>query len=843
MKRGFQRRAEFVWRPRGLEDVKFSTAAPRLPQEANRFLYLRHSFDIDGPVHGAEVFATADGRYQIFVNGVLVGRGPARSGAAYRNLDPIDLAPLLKTGRNVIAILAHSYGRNTAWYELPGWDYARAFGCGGFFLQGDLLADSGGEQQTLKLDTDARWRCLEAAAWRREVPSNSLGFAEIFDARLAPPDWTAVEFDDSAWAHAEVLRVAGRNYTGDVRPFQYLLPRDIPAQRVGPLVAARAIAWAEVQTAADVGDGGDLAAQMESEPSQPLANCRVNEAGDLVETSGSRAVSMVYDFGEIVAGYIRFELDGPAGAVVDFYPGEQLHADGRVRIFDGIPGFDTPVAHRYVLREGLQTWERFEWNGLRYLQVSYRHCSTPLRVHAVAVNRTGYPVQPHGRFDCSDPALTRIWQAGARTLQLCMHDAYVDCPSREQRQWMDAYVDARINYAAFGDSALAARLIRQIAESQRPEGLTMMAAPGDFALAGFTNIPDFCLYWILTIGDYLLYADDPQIVDDVYPSVARALQWFERQLNDENLLTDVPHWVFVEWAETDKKGQVTALNALYVGALRAAAEIARRVEHARAAAHYDTLAQQVCDAVNRLLWDEERGVYADARRNGRLSRRISQQSNAAAIAFGVAPQARWARIWTTILDPRRLVLTYALGSDGKVTPFDESVAVVQAQPFFSHFLHRALRMDGQAAAIVDNIRSRWSELLADGAVTLRETWQLDPITSKCHAWSATPTFDLSTDILGVCPLTSGFRRLRVAPQLLDLKWARGSFPTPRGELLVAWTHEAGRLEIEVGVPEGCTAEIVCPLPGGWQRPDGAAAGQATIVVGAGCHRVVAGDAV
>lgn len=846
MKRGFQRRAEFVWRPRGLEDVKFSTAAPRLPQESNRFLYLRHSFELDAPVRSAPVFATADGRYQIFVNGVLAGRGPARSGAAYRNLDPIDLAPWLKAGRNVIAVLAHSYGRNTAWYELPGWDYARAFGCGGFFLQGDVpgdvSGDSGGEQQTLKLDTDARWRCLEAAAWQREVPSNSLGFAEVFDARIAPPDWTTLAFDDSAWPRAEVLRVAGRNYSGDVTPFQYLQLRDIPAQREGPSVAARAVAWAEVESAAQVGDGGDLAVQMESESPRPPANCRVNEARDLVQTSPGRAVSMVYDFGEIVAGYIRFELEGPAGAVVDFYPGEQLLADGRVRIFDGIPGFDPPVAHRYILREGAQTWERFEWNGLRYLQVTYRHCTTPLRVRAVAVNRTGYPVQAHGRFECSDPALTRIWQAGARTLQLCMHDAYVDCPSREQRQWMDAYVDARINYAAFGDSALAARLIRQIAESQRPEGLTMMAAPGDFALAGFTNIPDFCLYWVLMIGDHLLHGGDGQILDDVYPSVARALQWFERHLNDDDLLTDVPHWVFVEWAETDKKGQVTALNALYVAALRVAADIARRVDHGRAAVHYDRLAQQVGDAVNRLLWDETRGVYADARRDGRLSRRISQQSNAAAIAFGVAPRERWARIWARVLDPQRLVLTYALGSDGKVTPFDESTAVVQAQPFYCHFLHRALRMDGRVAAIVDNIRSRWSELLANGESTLRETWQLDPITSMCHAWSATPTFDLSTDVLGVSPLAPALRQLRIAPQLLDLTWARGSFPTPHGELLVAWTHQAGRLELEVGVPEGCSAEIVCPLPGGWQGPAGAAARPATVVVGTGSHRLSAGVA-
>ena len=36
----FQRRAEFIWRPRGLDRVTFSTAAPRLPEEGESFCLL-----------------------------------------------------------------------------------------------------------------------------------------------------------------------------------------------------------------------------------------------------------------------------------------------------------------------------------------------------------------------------------------------------------------------------------------------------------------------------------------------------------------------------------------------------------------------------------------------------------------------------------------------------------------------------------------------------------------------------------------------------------------------------------------------------------------------------------
>jgi hypothetical protein len=127
--------------------------------------------------------------------------------------------------------------------------------------------------------------------------------------------------------------------------------------------------------------------------------------------------------------------------------------------------------------------------------------------------------------------------------------------------------------------------------------------------------------------------------------------------------------------------------------------------------------------------------------------------------------------------------------------------------------------------IVANIRARWSALIADGESTFRETWQLEPITSKCHAWSATPTFDLSTDILGIAPLEPGFARFRVAPHIAHLEWARGAFPTPRGDIRIEWHRDANRFELALTVPNETEAEIVLPA-------------RETMIVGAGMHRIV-----
>ena len=43
---------------------------------------------------------------------------------------------------------------------------------------------------------------------------------------------------------------------------------------------------------------------------------------------------------------------------------------------------------------------------------------------------------------------------------------------------------------------------------------------------------------------------------------------------------------------------------------------------------------------SQFLWEEERGIYVDARQRTIRSRRVSQQTNSMLIAYGVAPQSQ-----------------------------------------------------------------------------------------------------------------------------------------------------------------------------------------------------------
>ncbi|MCB9452336.1 MAG: family 78 glycoside hydrolase catalytic domain [Anaerolineaceae bacterium] len=796
----WQRRAEWVWRQRGVHAIPFGVPGLSAADEQNRYVYFRRAFTLEPTPQTASALVSADGRYQLYVNGHLVGRGPARCHPAQQQADPYDLLPYLQPGNNVIAALAHSYDKLTAWYELPGWEHSLAFGCGGFFLEGAITFASG---IPFLLDTGETWRCLESPAWERDVPSGSVGFTERYDARREPVGWNTIDFDDSGWDTAEVLRVPGRQFAADIVPFPMMVLRDIPPLRESLASCESILRIAEVT---DAPPAGNIATLFDHEPLAALSACSVvgNAFPLTITTIPGRSVSLVLDFGRIVTGRLRFTVDAPDGAVLDFTHSERLREDGRVLIHQGIPNFDTPQAHRVTLRAGYQTWEAFEWAGFRYAQITLRHCERPLSLHAVEVNQTGYPVEAHGQFACSDELLNRVWQVGANTVRLCMHDAYVDCPSREQRQYMgDAYVQTQVNYAAFGDADLAARLLRQIAASQLTDGLVMMCAPGDFARLQFLNIPDFTLYWIMTLERYIQFTGDTALAREMFPVIFRAVGWFERFLNPDGLLTDVPHWVFVDWAELDKNGQVTALNAQFVAALVAAAQVSRLADQEHEAARYEALAAQVTAGINHMLWDEVRGVYVDARG----SRRVSQQANAAAIAFGVAPVERWPRMLDAIMDESRLVLTRTGEEIPDLVPFNEEQQIVMAQPFYGHHLHRALAQAGRVTALLDHIRRRWGALVAAGDDTFPETWQISELTSLCHGWSATPTFDLSTEVLGITPLTPGFTRFRVAPQPAGLTWARGTFPTPHGAIAVDWRIADGAFTLTLTVPEDTEAEV------------------------------------
>src|ERR1700689_3797782 len=103
------------------------------------------------------------------------------------------------------------------------------------------------------------------------------------------------------------------------------------------------------------------------------------------------------------------------------------------------------------------------------------------------------------------------------------------------------------------------------------------------------------------------------------------------------------------------------------------------------------------------------------------------------------------------------------------------------------------------------MRERFGPMLARGATTLWESFE--PSASLCHGFSASPTYQLSRRVLGVVPLEAGFAAVDFAPDLADLDFARGVYPTIRGDIEVELERNAGGFEGRGPAPKDTRVKV------------------------------------
>lgn len=820
--------APFIWSPRQpIDPMGHLATKPRgggRPEKPNRWFLFRRELTLEGTPISADMSITVDGRYIALVNGQGVGRGPVRCSPMFQRFDTWPIADQLKSGANTICILIHTYGVDTAFYEGTKGMWRPVFGEGGLWVEGRIDTRSG----PVHLMSGIDWRCIETSAWEQDTPrvNHGLGFIESLDANAFPKGWTEPGFDDRSWDKAQILHSGGGGpeafFGGlEVVPFPTLVPRGIPPMRYG-LEAAQRVVWVRGQVSEP---SLPIERRLYEEPLVPSPSGAVSDMDGLlcvqngqttITTSPDIDVSILLDFGRIITGRPRISMIAKGGEIIEIACSEHLpdeweeggpSPDARLKRRP-LLGLDAHIC-RYVARPGEQVFERFEWCAIKWMQVVIRNAPEGLVLTGLGASTENYPVDRRGRFHSSDAFLNKLWQTGAYTLEMCMHDAWEDCPSREQRQWLgDATVENLVGWAAFGPciTPLNAKFLLQAAESQRPEGLTQMYAPGDHHTDRLL-IPDWTLQWILNAGDHYRHSGDLATIETILPSIQKALAWFERLLSDNGLLANMPYWHFMDWAGVGRHGYAATLNAQLIGAWRAAAELCDACDMSRAARRYRDLAQKTQAALHALHWDERRGVYVDVvyPATGTQDLRVSQHANAAMALWAEMPDDRAARALQRITDPDRLTFTPAPPIAPTGETLDPEQGVVLANTFYSHFVYEALASRGQLGVAIELMRARFGPMLERGATTLWESFE--PTASLCHAFSASPTWQLSRRVLGVHPILPGYAQIGVAPDLAGLDHASGVFPTLVGDVSVGLTRDGDGFIAKVQGPPGVPLQM------------------------------------
>ncbi len=731
---------------------------PQAPARDVAVCHLRKDFTLASAPQHFVVYASADNRYKLFVNGKLISRGPSRGDLDHWRFETVDLAAELHTGTNVLAAVI--------WNSSDLAPMAQMTNQTGFVLQASSAIETA-------VNTDACWKARLDTS-RKPIPLSHeqvagyyyvAGLGERLDGSAYPWGWESEDYDDTQWELAQMLGRAGPRGMPDTHSRWMLVSDPLPPQvetlqRFERVVRAQGV---QLPPAFLAGQSPLVV------PPQTVASILLDQTlettsyPELVVSGGlDSRVSLTYAEALVATDGTKGNRDETEGKAIHGIRDEFLPDGGEHRIFSPL-------------------W----WRAYRYVQIEVRTGSSPLTVEDLRAYFTAYPFHQVASFHSDDPMLERIWQVGWRTAQLCAHETYIDCPYYEQLQYAgDTRIQGLISLYLTGDDRLLKNAIELLADSQTSEGLTQSRYPS--ALPQY--IPSFSLYWIGMMHDLSWYRGDAEVLRPLLPNAREVLAWYEGHLSSSGLLDRLPWAPFVDWAEAfedgvpaeEPDGQSAALSLQFAVALREMADLEASFGGAEEALRDRALATRIGAAVYRLCWDAGKQEFADTPRK----RSFSQQANILAVLADAIPPAAQTKVLERVL------------RDSTVT---------QSSYYFKFYLFRAMKKAGLANQYLAQL-DPWRAMLGQGLTTFAEI-PGNP-RSDCHAWSAHPVFDLLATVAGIEPSAPGFTRVAIEPYLGPLGSLQAAMPAPRGMIAVNYQRDAKQFTAEITLPEGVSGYFV-----------------------------------
>lgn len=499
----------------------------------------------------------------------------------------------------------------------------------------------------------------------------------------------------------------------------------------------------------------------------------------------AEAPSLFLDFGKELTGRVEIVSDSDLPAVVTIQMGES-EPEARNGPYLGTQQLTIPP-------HGTAYGPK---SAFRYAKVRFVGGGPDLRFKSIAVDHIYYPVKYAGSFESSDPMLNRIWETGAYTAHLCMQDGIWDASKRDRGRWMgDTDVSGRVIEAVFGEKPLMEDTLDRL----------MGPAPVDQHVNG---IPGYSSFWFTEVADYYRHTGSKEFLEREHARLVQLLNYVDSEFDARGIYVNKrKQWLFVDWSpelngDTPETRRATTLE--FYRAYHEAAWLLREVGDTANAEKYEARAATVKAAAQKYLVDPATGAYGPR-----------WQTNAAAVFGGAADPTQYGAIWNHVLSNVGHVKYNAL----------------IISPYYNYYVIRAMAQTGHRKDALAWIRQYWGGMLDEGATSFWEgydpSWykgdfhaslQADNgsgyFVSLAHGWSSGPTAWLMEEVLGIQPTGAGFGTVNIRPELVDLAWARGAEPTPRGLLKVDARKQNAKTALTIDVPEGVVATVSVPVGSG-----------------------------
>lgn len=750
---------------------------PERPLTAPSVAVFRLRFSADEharvPIH-----VSADNRYLLYLDGKALGRGPERCDPLHWRFESYDLN--LTPGKHTLVALNWWLGAEE---PLAQMSVRPAF----------LLAAEGKWQDLLSTGVGP-WEVsfvrgidfLSAGvAWRT-------GAKVRIDGHSFPWGWESGE--PGEWVPA--VRIAQamsskkciclpQHTTCYSPPVWLLTPSSLPSMMEEPRTVGRLRHLTEANRPYPVRESDHLSEEAEAWQRW------LSDQGVVAIAAGAGRRAII-DLEQYYCAYPVLQVSGGAGARVRLNWSEGLYeqADALSK------GNRNDIEGKYFLGTGDEflpdggegrAFTTLWWEAGRYLELTIETADQPLTLESLVLYETRYPLEMEGTFSCSDPRLADVIPNAVRSLQMCSHETYMDCPYYEQLMWIgDARLEALTTYVLMRDDRLPRKTLEVLDNSRQLSGMTAARFPGKSG----EIIPPFSLWWVCMVYDYWLWRDDAAFVRGLLPGVRAVMEGFRTLLRADGLLDPPPGWNFVDWVNEPlweagvpfdaEYNPSSIINLQFALALLNKAEMEAFYGEEALAGRDRQTAASVCKAVVERFYDDGSGILAD----DLAQTKFSEHAQCLAILTGLMPEDTAARIADGLLHHPGLARTTI---------------------YFMHYLFEALYRLGNTDRIIERL-SLWFDLESLGVKATVEA--PEPSRSDCHGWGAHPLYHYYASVLGIRPAGQGFHRIRIAPQLGRLAWAEGTLPHPAGDLRVRVQKDGAGVKAEVVLPSGLFGAFV-----------------------------------
>ena len=420
--------------------------------------------------------------------------------------------------------------------------------------------------------------------------------------------------------------------------------------------------------------------------------------------------------------------------------------------------------------------------GFRFVRLDLLEKNASLVLKTVKGVLVYRDIPYRGSFRSSDALLNRIWDTGAYTVHLNMQNYLWDGIKRDRLIWAgDMHPEIAAIEAVFGFDETV------------PKSLDFVR--DETPLPGWMNgFPAYSMWWVISQYDWYWHTGDLAYLREQREYLMGLAEQLFACIGEDGRDT-TPQVRFVDWPTSENADAVDAgLQAIHI------------------------------------LAEEKMEILFQALREPQWAKRCRE--NAARLRrwkgnCGGAKQAA--------------ALMVLAGQEDAKEVNQRLLRVGGAQglsAFMGYYILTARAMAGDILGCLDCVREYWGGMLALGATTFWEDFDIrwmegaSPIDalvleedkgdgrsgvdvhgtygnycyqgyrhSLCHGWSAGVTPWISETILGVRVMDAGCRRLEIWPRLGDLEWAEGTYPTPHGEVYIFHSKKKdGTIESVIRAP-------------------------------------------